>query len=61
MELPCMSSPSLPSPASQLSKAFYFFPLLCWLMKTVTVPMKGKGAQLPFRAIAVVMGLPVVT
>lgn len=29
------------------------------MMKTVTVQVEGKGVQLPFRAIAVVMGLPV--
>ena len=27
------------------------------MMKTVTVQVKGKGFQLPFRAIAAVMGL----
>lgn len=28
------------------------------MMKTVTVQVEGKRIQLPFRAIAVVMGLP---
>lgn len=55
----------MPSPPSndtgQPSKAFYFSSLLCLLDDDKsTVQVQGEGVQLPFRALAAVMGLPVV-
>lgn len=51
-----MSSPPCQAPLVNSPRLFTFsLSFVCWMMKTVTVQVKGKGVQLPFRAIAVVM------
>lgn len=59
----CYVSCFLPTPIPLVSppRLFAFsLSFACWMMTTATVQVQGKGVQLPFRALAVVMGLPVV-